>query len=370
MGVFGRKISSRHLSFKSSQDFNNFLRFNTPLFVSYSNAYYFNPSAQPMERKGFLGADLIYEFDCDELPTDCKLEHDSWQCTNKACNASGKGRVKSCPECGYGTKVDEWVCNECLGEARSQSLRLISILENDFAFDGLQINFSGSKGYHIHVRGDKVKQLSVSARSELIDFLTLNGFDLHLNNFYFDGLSYHCPSNPVGSQKRLLHRVKAFLDLPADKIAALTAFSMKDINEFLSKKKTIFDSMARGVLFSLPGRKTEKFWDSVLKISLDEESLRIDRQTSIDIRKIIRVPDTLHGGTGLLAMPVKDLRTFKPLQESVVFGEKEIKIKLISKTPKFELNNKKFGPLTLDQEIALPEFVAVYLVGKQKAIPL
>jgi len=116
IGAFGKKISNRHLVFKSDGELNSFLRERTPFYISYSNAHYEFPEARPMEKKSLVGADLIYEFDADDIQTDCKLKHDSWGC--KSCGASGKGNLSECPECGLGVNVEEWSCSECIGETK------------------------------------------------------------------------------------------------------------------------------------------------------------------------------------------------------------------------------------------------------------
>ncbi|HZX34388.1 MAG TPA: DNA primase catalytic subunit PriS, partial [archaeon] len=68
-GTFGKKISSRHISFRSSAELNSFLREKQPFFISYSPALYERPSSTPMGNKGLIGADLVYEFDADDLKT-------------------------------------------------------------------------------------------------------------------------------------------------------------------------------------------------------------------------------------------------------------------------------------------------------------
>ena len=58
-----KKIDARHLSFGSSEAFRTYLMTNTPFFVSHSAAYYERPDATPMERKGLIGADVIFDLD-------------------------------------------------------------------------------------------------------------------------------------------------------------------------------------------------------------------------------------------------------------------------------------------------------------------
>ena len=64
-GTLDRKIAVRHKSFKSGNELNNYLRKESPYFISYSAAYYEFPQNQPMEAKNWRGADLVFDIDID-----------------------------------------------------------------------------------------------------------------------------------------------------------------------------------------------------------------------------------------------------------------------------------------------------------------
>ena len=51
---FGKKISSRHLSFSNNDELNFFLRTEVPFYISCSTAFYKFPAARPMEAKQFV----------------------------------------------------------------------------------------------------------------------------------------------------------------------------------------------------------------------------------------------------------------------------------------------------------------------------
>lgn len=369
VGEFGKKISSRHLSFKSSNEFNSFLAKNAPFFVSFSPAYYSFPSARPMEAKGFLGSDLAYEFDADDIPTDCKAEHDSWKCR---CGESGKGRLKNCPVCGNGVEVDEWVCPECLSETKKQALRLVGFFEKDLGVtSGLFFNYSGSKGFHVHVRNEPLFGLSPSARVEIVDYLTANSLDPKMQGFYYSKESkrFFAPRrrNSLGWALRIHDRLESFFYLEPERLAVAGGVSVKTASQVISERKKVLESLDSGLLHPVPQNKTEKFWTGLLSLAVEEEKLLLDRQTSVDIRKILRVPDSLHGSTGMAAkrLSLEELKQFSPLDDAVVFGTETIKLKSVN-APKFYLGKTKWGPFE-EQEAELPEFVAAYLVAKGHA---
>jgi DNA primase small subunit len=375
-GVFGRKIANRHLAFSSQAEFNSFLRKDVPFFVSYSSALYRFPSKRPMEAKELLKADLVYEFDADDLHTECKEKHDSWVCQN--CGKSGKGRQLACDDCGSPTKVDEWFCRDCLKEAKAKVFALLDFLENDFGFsDGIAINFSGRAGYHVHVRGDSVRGLSHSARIELIDYLTAKGLSIfsHFKKedtfFSFHGLE------KAGWPSRIIQELQALLEqADAEKIALMGDCSMPLAKKLVEERHRILSSIKeRNTIPSFFGRvsargqsKSDLFWQSFLN-SIVAKIAPIDRQTSIDLNKIVRVPETLHGETGLVSkeLSVDSLKGFDPFDAGVAFSLDE-RVKLfINKAPSFYLAGQQFGPFDAVEE-ELPLAAAVFLLGRGAAV--
>ncbi len=371
IGEFGRKISQRHLSFQSGEEFNSFLRESAPLFISYSNACYKFPSRRPMSAKSLIGADIIYEFDADDFRIPCQQNHNWWVCLSKECGATGKGSIDNCTKCGSSVKVHEFFCKQCMDEAKKQVFSLIEFLENDFGFsDGLSINFSGNAGYHVHLRSDKIFSLSREARIELLDYLTGNSLDPRLIGFIQDNKMLLCPkpSSSFGWQKKIAQGLLSLFEGENQElVSSLSGQSQKKVSEFFESRESIVQGISeKGVLHSFPGRpKTNSdFWDSLITYVVEQNSLDIDRQTSVDLHKIIRVPDTIHGGTGLVAKTVsfENLSDFHPFDDAVVFSDKPVKV-FIKKVPKIFLAGTSFGPFE-EEEVELPEFAAAYLVAR------
>ncbi|MCX6798970.1 MAG: hypothetical protein NTW59_02630 [Candidatus Diapherotrites archaeon] len=376
VGAFGQKIVKRHLSFNSSADFNSFLRKETPLFVSYSSALYKYPDKRPMDAKEMVCADLVYEFDADDLPCDCRQQHDSWRCP--ACNADGKGRQLKCDKCGSTTQVSEWFCEKCLGVAKEKVSVLLDFLRSDFGFEeGVVVNFSGRAGYHVHVRSKDVRALPAGARIELIDYLTANNLNI-FSHFKKEGSLLQGTPLPQarGWQLRILSEVTALLQGgDAERIAVFGNITSSQAKKMLAEKEIILKAIKeKGVLPSVLGRasahkesQSDRFWGSFIK-SVIERIAPIDRQTSTDINKIVRVPETLHGETGLVAakVPIEGLKGFDPLRDAVAFPAGETVNVLIDKAPSFYLGETKFGPFS-GERAELPLHAAVFLLGRGAA---
>lgn len=370
LGVFGKKISQRHLAFRSYAELNDFLRHEIPFFVSYSAAYYQDPAARPMEAKHWQGADLVFEFDADDLKTDCKRAHDSWQCAQ--CKSSGKGNPEACTNCGSAVKVQEWVCPLCLGSVHGQVDELLKLLENDLGFsEGIAINFSGSKGFHVHVRSALAKQLSPEARVEVLDFLTGQGLDLEQLGFAQRNKSlYGVPLEKAkGWQKRILQGLLQLVEKgDSSALAVAGNVSVRTAEKVLEKKETVAENIRRGFFPTGFSSKPLDFWRQVLLFVANDLKLDIDRQTSLDKFKIVRLPQTLHGSTGLLAknVPFSEWPGFLPLQESVVLGTAPVMV-IAQTVPRFFLKDQWFGPFT-SETVELPEFAAVFLLARGAAV--
>jgi DNA primase small subunit len=119
----------RHLSFKSEGELKAHLVKEAPRSVYYSIAYYYDPTL-PMQEKGWKGADIAFDIDCDDLNLECKKEHDIWICSS--CGARGKGSKPKRCRCGSTSfKQLNWVCSNCLEGAKEEVKKLIEILVSD-----------------------------------------------------------------------------------------------------------------------------------------------------------------------------------------------------------------------------------------------
>ncbi|MEM2108250.1 MAG: DNA primase small subunit domain-containing protein, partial [Candidatus Bathyarchaeia archaeon] len=179
--LFKERVMVRHKSFESIISLKRFLSETVPSDVYHSCAYYDNPEAE-MSKKGWLGADLVFDIDADHIPTPCDKVHDEWTCTNSKCGFSGKGITpEACPICG-GQKFDTktWACELCLEAAKEETAKLIDILEKDFGFSHQEMHvfFSGHRGYHVQIENDAVKTLDAMARKEIVDYVSGIGLSI------------------------------------------------------------------------------------------------------------------------------------------------------------------------------------------------
>jgi DNA primase small subunit len=367
-GVYNRKIANRNIQFKDNYDLNEFLRNKTPFYLSKSIAKYEYPEASPTTAKNMLESDFMFEFDADDIPTACKKIHDSWFC--EKCGAEGKGHIMKCPECNYKTKLSEWICDKCLDATKKQTKRLIKILIDELGFkeEELSINFSGHKGYHIYISSNKIKHLKKNERLELIDYISESGLNFkeigfvenNKGSLVYKGLNY-------GKGIKYLNLVKAIItDANSENIEEylLENTSKIVINKLLKNKLEIITLLDKNEFYKLK-TKSEDIWYTFLEKIKEKQKLYIDKQTTIDIYKILRVPNTIHGGAMLLAKTIElsKLDEFNPFEDAKLpSNEKTLKIHL-KKVPKLLLNRTYYGPYN-NEIVELPYEVGLYLVAK------
>ena len=361
------KIDARHGGFENDKEFNAFLQNQAPLFVSASISEYMNPSIQPMEKKGLVGSDLIYEFDADDVETECKQEHDTWVCSH--CQAKGKGHLSKCTNCGKGVKLSEWVCDVCVSATKGKTLSLVNVLQDDFGMDekNIFVNFSGSKGYHVYVRSESIFSLPKSGRIELMDYLSMHEMDLSLLGFNFDGKAFRCPKSvsSSGHAQRIMRELIQLVERASeDEWTLLSGSSPRSIKSYLQNRSAWVAEIQSGYLPALPGKKTEAFWNSVLGEVVKRLHLPIDRQTSGDIHKLIRVPNTLHGNTGFIAQDVSiaQLPAHRPFEDTRVFSSLPERKILVHECPRLSMGSFTLDPVE-NKEMVVPGWLAVYLVG-------
>ncbi len=136
----------RHKAFKTLEELKKFVVEKTPRHIYYSSAYYERPGEEDMERKGWFGADLIFDIDGDHLDTE-------------ACRES------------------KMVSLACLEDAKEEANKLIDALERELGLRPHRVVFSGNRGFHVHVAEEEAQTLGAKERRELVKYLKATGFD-------------------------------------------------------------------------------------------------------------------------------------------------------------------------------------------------
>jgi DNA primase small subunit len=343
-GDFEKKIAFRHMAFKNEEFLKRYLVENSPPFISYSTAEYERPDARPMEAKGWLGCELVFDLDASDLQLPCQEQH---------------GR--------------SWTCENCLVAVKDETIRLIEdFLMPDFGFSEkeISINFSGNRGYHVHVANDDVFRLSSRARREITEYIAGIGIDPVA---FFPALEQRgkmlrgpTPTEPGWGGKFAREMISA-LNLGVDAVSAL-GVEKQTARMLVRNKAEVILGISVGNWDKVRIPKKTEFWKSVIANMSIKQSDSIDKNVTNDTHHLIRLPNTIHGDTGLLGIKIKSLNAladFKPMKDSIVLKDKTLRIKVI-KSPQLLIGDEQFGPYE-NQEVELPIYAAMYLLLKRVA---
>lgn len=356
----------RHLSFSNFKDFKQFILKNVPMHVYNSVAKYQNPSIPNMESKSLIEAEVVFDIDIDHVNTSCKLEHDIWIC--KSCNKTGKGFVAECDNCGSLT-IDKksFVCNNCLDVAKDEVLKLIEdFLFSDFGLskDDIKILFSGNRGYHVHIINKSFSSLDSRARNMLVDYVKGISARMYLKEmlkkkkFKFKGINSNgffgrfaeCIYDKINN--RTYQDWEKF-GLSSEKIEQIK--KLKDV--FLQELKQYDCDYS---FLNVLGNYKERFIDGCIR----EISVDIDERVTVDIHRLIRFPNSIHGKTGLKVVPIKyeDIYKFEPFRDALIFlkGEARISFKVKRNFPKIYMNDEEFDLNSVENK-DIPLYLALYL---------
>lgn len=369
---------------KSFQDFGNFTESLVALIPSdvyYSTAYYAHPDLE-MDQKGWKGSDLVFDVDADHIDTPCKETHDMWICTKCKETRRGKKPTK-CPNCGA-EKIDEkpWLCSRCLVAAKEEVLKLIEFLSEDFGIKSKEMHlfFSGHRGYHLHVISDNLKAMDDVQRKEIVDYVLALGLDPAEQGLYQNLVDDRHPivvgpgMTDPGWRGRLARGVYQILTEWDQKQLGELGFTRGAANQIVNDRQTIKNEWSRNMLWSSfqdKWRINEKIWRNIVEKAVSVVALpaMIDTVVTTDIHRLIRMPETLNGKTGLKASAVEMGRfeEFDPFYEPVVFeGMQKVQI---TEAPELQMRDQSYGPFA-NETVELPLAVSVLLIAKGVAFPV
>jgi DNA primase small subunit len=363
----------RHRSFKHTGELTTFLQDFVPRDAYLSCAYYEDPEAE-MEKKGWMGADLIFDVDADHIPTSCDKIHDFWVCGK--CEFIGRGITPDrCPVCG-GEKFDvsTWPCESCLRSAKEETVKVLDMLTSDFGLSNndLRVFFSGHRGYHVQVESEAVRSLDAMGRKEIVDYVSGIGFDVTFDstkrkNMKAMNASRVPASLNLGWRRRIAQCVHDFIfkagledyrSLGLKGNVAATIISNKDkiLRDWGGQE---YYSSIRGIGF--------RTWERLAEYCMSCCSANIDTVVTTDIHRLIRLTGALHGKTGFkkVEFPISAIDGYDPFRNAIAFKKGTVNV-FVSDAPEFRLGEEAFGPYK-NQKVALPTSAALLLVCKDRA---
>jgi DNA primase small subunit len=340
----------RHRSLLDLGEIEDFLGRRKPRHVYFSAGRYDEPSASTMSDKGWRSSDLVFDLDADHLPS-VVLGEDSYA--------------------------------EMLAKCKDALRRLLDFLEDDFGFDDLTIVFSGGRGYHVHVRDERIRHLERDARREVVDYV--RGIGLEFDELVDEESVAGTAGRSSPAQKRTLsteggwsaraHR--HMLAVVDDLLAMEEADALDRLQEYdgigegkataaLNAARSNYEQLEAGNIDVHPA------FYQLAKILLHEvvaaDNAPIDEPVTTDTNRLIRLPGSLHGGSGLEVQRIDrdDLDAFDPLVDPVpeTFRGHDITVE-VTDGGLVELDGDSFTLEAGNQTV--PEHVGVFLMARGRA---
>ena len=271
----GRGPNDRYKVFRSPDLLKRFLKVRTP-FAAYCSVAFYD---KPRRRDRWTKAELVFDVDAKDIP------------------------VRTC-EC-------EGVCEICLNEAREIVLGIIDTLKGDLGLQNIHVVYSG-RGYHIRVLDNDVMSVNSDVRSQIVKYLV--GADVPENEYSldFEKVSYEHFVIPFGYPNVFTNRVKyAILHLTEN--SELDEVNKKLLKDVLKHRQLIEQDnwgMFKNKIGPLRYRKVVKGIAS-MNMSL------VDAKVSIDLKRILRLPSSLHSMVSMKCTEVKNIETFDPFDDAV-----------------------------------------------------
>jgi len=357
---FDKSFMNRHLGFDGRSKIEDYVRTHVPRHAYYSTAFYEAPAARTMVEKGWLGATLIFDLDADHIEGSAEMDYKDMLAIVK------KEFIKL---------VDVWLVKK-LG----------------YDHENIHMVFSGGRGYHAHIEGQDVLELNTFERREIVDLVTgkadlshfLREVSFHsgtrMDGRGYSSRTFELPDPQRGDWKGDLSRrtMRFFKDIDimikddlrdqaADALVMVTDKDKDDAMEFLDFLEHADNAGHRRIDRLLEDRRLDfqkglgqSFWNRLAEQLFVQMAGEADEPVTADIKRLIRLPSSLHGKTGfrVIEMTRDELDDFDPLTDALAFGDDPIEVEAhVDAT--IDLGGHEHT-IAAERRTTLPEYAATF----------
>ena len=357
----------RHIALPTERELQRYFRNSAPMHAYHSSSYYENPIAD-MSQKGWLGADLVFDIDADHFDLPCQKEHDRWWCRN--CDEKGTGHPPEICSCGKAQfETETWLCEHCLQAAKYETQKLMDILITDFGveIESLITNFSGNRGYHVHVHSDEFKPLDQNSRREIVDYIMGTGLEAEYQGFSRRNRGPRSTFAEGGWRGRTGRAIYDYLSAASEKEIRSLKLGRNATSNILNRRDKVLETLVTKHPSNVIPFIDPKSLDKLLAEALKLQASEIDTVVTTDIHRLIRMPNTLHGKTGwqVQTIPYGQLPSYDPLVQSVIIRGDPVDLEF-RHAPKIKILDTWYGPYD-EEEATLPLEAALFFLCKQGA---
>lgn len=288
----GTGPKDRYNQFKDTESLGNFLKSKSP-FAAYSSISFYE---HPERRKGYKKAELAFDIDAKDLP------------------------IKNCCEQGK-------VCEKCLGIAKDFVLSMTDVLEDDLGLKNIHHIYSG-RGYHIRILDEDVMGFKDAERGYILDYMS--GSEVLEVTSKIDWWILPDKGYTKIFRERL---IDIFSNASVRDFVNTTGIGDKKAKEIVDNRDIIINEIKDWKLLpesSSPKKMSKyRFFPKLSEIVGTKGSIRLyeqikkwnasilDAKVTVDVKRILRLPSSLHSKVSMKCMEIKDIEGFEPLRDAV-----------------------------------------------------
>jgi DNA primase small subunit len=281
-----------------------------------------------------------------------------------------------------------------LAACKGALYRLLDFLEDDFGFEDLTIVFSGGRGYHVHVRDESILDLDRDHRREIVEYVRGHevSFDRLVTTETVAGaIGRSSPADKRtldttgGWSGRVHEALLAFVDELAemdeddatDRLREIDGIGAGKADAIVTAIDEQRDAITRGNVDVHPAFVT--LAQHVTEQTVTSQRAPIDEPVTTDINRLIRLPGSLHGGSGLAVRRIDrgELDAFEPLRDAVpeTFRGQTIRVDVTDLEGLAPRGDPEIADLTIGGDSftiaagsqSLPEHVGIFLLARGHA---
>lgn len=260
----GQGPNDRYNQFMTPDELSDFLKNRFPYAVYSSVALYEKPS----ERKQWLKSELAFDIDAKDLPF-------------KRCDCTGGD-----------------VCELCLNDAKHVTAEFGDVLSSDLGLENVSYVYSG-RGFHIRVFDDDIMEMGQATRSQIVEYITGN-------------IIPPDPSVSLGYPSVFRKRIsRTFEELNEDTLVK-NGIGRSTAKKILEKKKQVKDFIEKGEIEKIKNIEGvgPKYFERFLDLLTRLNSEHTDGKVTIDTKRILRVPSSLHSTVSRKCVEISDIDDF------------------------------------------------------------
>ena len=263
----GNGPSDRYNVIRSPDDLQRYLSSRAPFSAYCSVAFY----KEPDRRGGIFRTELAFDIDAKDLSV----------------------RVCDC--------LPGEVCATCLNDSKLLALEYMDCLKGDLALKEIYLIYSG-RGYHIRILDPGISMITSSDRRKILDYVS--GGVLPKNLFIDHGYS-------------AIFRRRVIWILERIKKENLVMLPTTVSNRAIKHKESIIKALVEKDRVALNNLMGEKRLVALLSFLATLASSLTDAKVTMDEKRIIRLPPSLHSKVSMKCMVVEDPERFDPLRDAV-----------------------------------------------------